>query len=331
MNNFWMSPTFNLITILFSLIVIIFIGLKYGVNLKDKKLHLLYISGICIFIIIELATYICIQSDHSTEIISYISYASTLSSLILSVVAIIYAIVSNNRSEEQYGKIDTASSKISASLNEFSKKSEELTQGITEVLNRLDEVKNISIETRDCINKINSHDLENPKNIESDIKSRLTVEFSSDNDSNSSQSNNENQEEKKFKEVWEKATHDTINNVVNNYIIGGSIVGNLTLLACVYSYENNKPFNASDIFPPAEQDNNMYMYGYIIASSALGVIKAQYINGRFQVSGYYEAIKSILDTTVKTYISRGDDPNQNYNKTVYENLQRYFGGSSEQK
>lgn len=130
MNSFWTSPTFNLLSILVAIVAIVFIGLKYGTSLKDKRLHLGYICGICIFLIVELATYICIQSDHSVEIVSYISFASTLSSLILSVVAIIYAIVSNNKGEVQYGKIDTASSKISDSVSEFSKKSEELTQGL---------------------------------------------------------------------------------------------------------------------------------------------------------------------------------------------------------
>ena len=145
MNSFWTSPSFNLLSILVAIVAIVFIGLKYGTSLKDKRLHLGYICGICIFLIVELATYICIQSDHSVEIVSYISFASTLSSLILSVVAIIYAIVSNNKGEVQYGKIDTASSKITDSVSEFSKKSEELTQGLSDVLTKLDEVKNISI------------------------------------------------------------------------------------------------------------------------------------------------------------------------------------------
>lgn len=144
--------------------------MKYGTSLKDKRLHLGYICGICIFLIVELATYICIQSDHSVEIVSYISFASTLSSLILSVVAIIYAIVSNNKGEVQYGKIDTTSSKIMDSVSEFSKKSEELTQGLSDVLTKLDEVKNISIETRDNVSQMNRAGLNNPKDSQSDIK-----------------------------------------------------------------------------------------------------------------------------------------------------------------
>ena len=104
MESFLTSQTFNLIVILFSIITIAYLGLKYGKTVQGKKLHICYICGICILVIIELITYICVNNGNSTDIISYISFASTLSSLLLSVVAIIYAIVSNNKGEVQYAK-----------------------------------------------------------------------------------------------------------------------------------------------------------------------------------------------------------------------------------
>lgn len=63
-----------------------------------------YISGLLIFIIIELITYVCVNNNNTDQIVDYISFASTISSLFLSVVAIIYAIVSNNQGEAQYQK-----------------------------------------------------------------------------------------------------------------------------------------------------------------------------------------------------------------------------------
>ncbi len=325
MNSFWTSPTFNLLSILVAIVAIVFIGLKYGTSLKDKRLHLGYICGICIFLIVELATYICIQSDHSVEIVSYISFASTLSSLILSVVAIIYAIVSNNKGEVQYGKIDTASSKISDSVSEFSKKSEELTQGLSDVLAKLDEVKNISIETRDNVSQMNRAGLNNPKDSQSDIKQSL----SSDQVDNTITDEVEKEDgidvEKQVIEAKNQASQDTIERVVSGFVNMGSFVGNLSLLACVYSHDMNKPFNASDIFPPSSQDNNMYIFGYIIASTALGVVTAQNINGKFQVINYYDRVKPLLEENISVYISRTNDPSQPYNKEAYEFMRNYFG------
>lgn len=324
MNSFWTSPSFNLLSILVAIVAIVFIGLKYGTSLKDKRLHLGYICGICIFLIVELATYICIQSDHSVEIVSYISFASTLSSLILSVVAIIYAIVSNNKGEVQYGKIDTASSKITDSVSEFSKKSEELTQGLSDVLTKLDEVKNISIETRDNVSQMNRAELNNPKDSQSDIKQSL----SSDQVDNTTTDEVEKEDgidiEKQVVEAKNQASQDTIDRVVSGFVNMGSFVGNLSLLACVYSHDVNKPFNASDIFPPSSQDNNMYIFGYIIASTALGVVTAQNINGKFQVINYYDRVKSLLEDNISAYISRTNDPSQPYNKEAYEFMRHYF-------
>lgn len=324
MNIFWTSPSFNLLSILVAIVAIVFIGLKYGTSLKDKRLHLGYICGICIFLIVELATYICIQSDHSVEIVSYISFASTLSSLILSVVAIIYAIVSNNKGEVQYGKIDTASSKITDSVSEFSKKSEELTQGLSDVLTKLDEVKNISIETRDNVSQMNRAGLNNPKDSQSDIKQSL----SSDQVDNTTTDEVEKEDgidiEKQVVEAKNQASQDTIDRVVSGFVNMGSFVGNLSLLACVYSHDVNKPFNASDIFPPSSQDNNMYIFGYIIASTALGVVTAQNINGKFQVINYYDRVKSLLEDNISAYISRTNDPSQPYNKEAYEFMRHYF-------
>lgn len=295
MNSFWTSPSFNLLSILVAIVAIIFIGLKYGTSLKDKRLHLGYICGICIFLIVELATYICIQSDHSVEIVSYISFASTLSSLILSVVAIIYAIVSNNKGEVQYGKIDTASSKITDSVSEFSKKSEELTQGLSDVLTKLDEVKNISIETRDNVSQMNRAGLNNPKDSQSDIKQSLSSDQVDNTTTNEVEKKDGIDVEKQVVEAKNQASQDTIDRVVSGFVNMGSFVGNLSLLACVYSHDVNKPFNASDIFPPSSQDNNMYIFGYIIASTALGVVTAQNINGKFQVISYYDRVKSLLE------------------------------------
>lgn len=324
MNNFWTSPTFNLLSILVAVIAIVFIGLKYGASLKDKKLHLCYICGICLFLIIELATYICIQSDHSAEIISYISFASTLSSLILSVVAIIYAIVSNNKGELQYGKIDSASSKITESVSEFSKKSKELTKGLSDVLIKLDEVKNISIETRDSVSQMNRAGLSNPTDAQSDIKQSLSSD-QIDGTMDRRDQDGEGNEESSIAKAMNQASQDTIDRVVSGFVNTGSFVGNLSLLACVYSRDVNKPFSASDIFPPSQQDNNMYIFGYIIASTSLGVVTVQNINGKFQVINYYDRIKLLLEENIKSYISRPNDPAQTYNKDAYEFMCQFFG------
>ena len=72
-----------------------------GADIQDKDgklqmLHTFYISGILVFIIVELVTGLCMGNAHHSDILSYVSFAATLSSLIMSVVAIIFTIVTSN-------------------------------------------------------------------------------------------------------------------------------------------------------------------------------------------------------------------------------------------
>ena len=131
---FWNSDILKLIAVLLAIVVIVFLFLKYKSPEQNSKVHLYYISGLGVFIILELVTYICINNDNTTEIVNYISFASTLSSLLLSVVAIIYAIVSNNKGDVQYLKIDNASDRISMSVEKFSLMSEKLTENVNSIL-----------------------------------------------------------------------------------------------------------------------------------------------------------------------------------------------------
>ena len=260
---------------------------SYGKTVQGKKLHICYICGICILVIIELITYICVNNGNSTDIISYISFASTLSSLLLSVVAIIYAIVSNNKGEVQYAKIDAASDRISQSVNIFSIRSEKLSSDINSILLKLEEVKSISTDTREAI-----------------------ISGSGENFNNQEQAN---------------TTQNLVDNIVNNYISYGSFIGNLSLLACVYSKELNIPFNADDILLPDSQANSMYIFGYIIASSALGIVTAQNINNKFQVIGFYQTIKPLLIKNLIDYIKKTEDINaREYNQNTYNHMKSFF-------
>ena len=92
------SDILKLFVVILAVVAIVFMFLKFRSNdVGNRKIHIYYISGLRVFVILELITYICVNNDNATDIVSYISFASTLSSLLLSVVAIIYAIIYNLR------------------------------------------------------------------------------------------------------------------------------------------------------------------------------------------------------------------------------------------
>lgn len=220
------SGILTLSVVLLAIVAIIFLFLKYRQNDEKGKVHIYYISGLLIFIIIELITYVCVNNNNTDQIVDYISFASTISSLFLSVVAIIYAIVSNNQGEAQYQKIDGASDRISISVDKFSLMSESLSGSIDSILSKLDEIKVISSETKNAVSQ-NSQ-----KRIDSDS---APVEI-------------------------DEKDHKLMQMLVKRYVNVGSFYGNIVLLACILSNETKLRFKTSDIIPGSSD----YLYGYII-------------------------------------------------------------------
>lgn len=87
-----------------------------------RNIHSYYICGILLLLLIQLGAYIVVEADPKGQIlIQYISFASTLSSLILSVLAIIYTLVSNSKGDTHIAKLESASTKLTTSADEFAK------------------------------------------------------------------------------------------------------------------------------------------------------------------------------------------------------------------
>lgn len=87
-----------------------------------RDIHSYYICGILLLLLIQLGAYIVVEADPKGQIlIQYISFASTLSSLILSVLAIIYTLVSNSKGDTHIAKLESASTKLTTSADEFAK------------------------------------------------------------------------------------------------------------------------------------------------------------------------------------------------------------------
>lgn len=268
------SDVLKLLVVLLAIIAIVFLLLKQRKNEDKPNVHTYYISGLFVFIIIELVTYICVNNNNVTDIVSYISFASTLSSLLLSVVAIIYAIVSNNKGEAQYQKIDRASDRISSSVDRFSELSDELSKGIDEILSKLEEVKSISSETKTLLA----------------------------------------QENQNYNQVITKDDR-----LIDNYIAYGSFWGNLALLACVYSKKQNRPFYSTEISDRVAS----YCLGYIVASGALGIVKARLDQDKIIVEDCYPNIENKLIDNIESYIEKAPE-HKDYFKNELNKIKKLF-------
>lgn len=291
MNNPFDADIFKLISILVSIIIIVYLFLRYKKTENDPKcrmLHTYYISGFLIVIVVELVSYICVSNDNAANLINYISFASTLSSLLLSIVAIIYAIVSNNKGENQYAKIDSASDRISKSVDLFSKTSDNLTNDINTILSKLDDLKKNVNRTNDFL--LNSNTSSSENSIETQKKDGKIV----------------------------------VNSLIDGYINSGSFTGNLALLACVYSYETKIPVLTKNFIFDGYDSSN-YVFGYIIASSALGVIKVINNEPEISVTACSPQIKDTLLKFFDSYISKSkDDKIREFNQNCLDKIKSFY-------
>ncbi|RHP65414.1 hypothetical protein [Bacteroides sp. OF04-15BH] len=282
------SGILTLSVVLLAIIAIIFLFLKYRQNDGKCKVHMYYISGLLIFIIIELITYVCVNNNNTDQIVDYISFASTISSLFLSVVAIIYAIVSNNQGEAQYQKIDRASDKISVSVDRFSLISESLSGSIDSILLKLDEIKVISSETKNAVSQNNQK-----RSIDS-VSASVGMD---------------------------ETDNKLMQKIVERYVKAGSFYGNIVLLACILSNEKKLRFKTSDIVP----DSSTYLYGYIIASAALGII-AMHIDDDYitvdSISSFLS--KEILLEEINNFIEKSKPEVKEFNRNVFEKVNKFF-------
>ena len=95
--DFINSDIMKLITCLLAIIAVIALFLYHKPTGQSiRKVHIWYICGIATFVVIQLVTWICIGNPESTLIMQTVSFAATLASLILSVLAIFITVISND-------------------------------------------------------------------------------------------------------------------------------------------------------------------------------------------------------------------------------------------
>lgn len=215
---------------------------------KIVKLHRNYIAGILGFAIIMLLT--AKFGGPNNAIFEYLSFGSTITSLVLSILAIFVTVQSSSDLYKQFARIDNAtdtinsvSKQIEGTLSEIKKVEKDLSkasQNISSQMENIHERIDNTIKTRmkETI-KETMDDLTNvPVNNKDLINNNIDIQ-------------NENQKQ-----------------YIQNFIQITSANGLLILYACALSEEKQKIFNISDLF----QGNEAYTFGFMIASISAGLV-----------------------------------------------------------
>ena len=201
---------------------------------EKYKIHFSYIIGILISIIIALIT---VEWGGIEKLVNYISFALTLTSLSLAVLAIVYSIYSESNISERVMELKESSQKISDTASEIESMTGNLrgqihsiTDNITSVSDKLDKTKNI-------VENISKSDLNAPNKGE--------------------------------------AKYDKKEMTAEQIISYSSIKGRHAMYVSYLSYRYEVHFDPYDIIENIDW-MDMYFYGWIMAMDAFNIINASY-------------------------------------------------------
>ena len=115
--------------------------------------------------IIALVAYILTDMEpNADKIMEYISYASVILSITLSVFAILYTYTSNVQIQQQFEKINSAANNITSTSDNLSMTGNKLNENLEMILNRLESIDDRQEEISGQMNNINSQLNENVAN-----------------------------------------------------------------------------------------------------------------------------------------------------------------------
>lgn len=236
---------------------------------KIIKVHRNYIAGFLGFAVIMLITAQYGGSDDS--IFAYLSFGSTITSLVLSILAIFVTVQSSSDMYKQFSKMEDVTRSITSTSEQIKgtlgnlkdtevnlqKTSDYISMQIDSIIDKIDErVKTRIKETEDNISKQLEESLNNISQTE-----RQQI-----------QSNTEN-----------------IENVKRYFVNMTSANGLLTLYSCALSVEKKRPFELTTLF----QGNEAYTFGFLIACISVSIVNFtnDQLNNKITCTG------SIFDST----------------------------------
>lgn len=243
---------------------------------KIIKVHRNYIAGFLGFAIIMLLT--AQYGGPDNAIFNYLSFGSTITSLVLSILAIFVTVQSSSDLYKQFTRIDNAtdiiknvSTQIDGTLVAL-KATESTLQ---------DTAKTISSQLDNIVEQIDDRFRTHMKETEDNISKQFVASMNNTSTINE-QDVIQNQE--------------AIDNLKRSFISITSANGLLILYACTLSIEQKKMFELSNIF----KGNEAYTFGFLIASISTAIV--QFTNDAtnnqitcqssiFSSSELYEAIK----------------------------------------
>jgi len=324
-------PTIQLFLFLGAIVSLAWLVMKYltqqGLEAgKKPSIHLYYLIGIGALLLIELVTYILTGvGDVSRVIFDQISFASTISSILLSVIAIIYSIVSGSNGANLYVKTEEVSKQIGETLSDLGNLSttvEKLEKIPDDIEKHLQELKE-QMQRMEEISKQTSRQLNQEVTPKIDILSAKVGGLVNGGDSSGARDLKGSSKERET--------------IFRYYISRSSFYGGLVLLGCCYAGKKEGKIDlkemTSEIFGEESISILWYLLGYAIASSALGILNVEFkvekmelrVKEVYNVEGF-DLEKELLDFLNKVIgDKRSPEELKSRREQQVKSIKSYFG------
>ena len=268
-------PTLQLFFCLVAIVCIAWLVMKYLTpKCKESEaksnVHIYYLVGIGSLLIIELVTYILTGvGEVSRVILDQISFASTISSILLSVIAIIYSIVSGSTGANLYVKTEEVSKQIgdtlsdlrdlSTTVEKLEKIPDDIEKHLRELKEQMQRMEEISKQTSQQLNQ----------EVTPKIDRLLSKEVGGLVNGGDSSGARDLKDPSKERET-----------IFRHYISQSSFYGGLVLLGCCYAGKKKGKIDLKEMTSKILGEESIsilwYLLGYAIASSALGILDVEF-------------------------------------------------------
>ena len=296
---------------------------------KSCRIHLCYLVGIGSLLLIEFVSYILTHTGQFSGIFDQISLAATISSILLSVIAIIYSIVSGTNGANLYVKTEEVSKQIGETLPKFAdlegaivelkKIPSDIASHLSELRTQMEHMEELSSGVSQKVDKVAS-------DISAMSEPLGGIFYRSRSTKKGHFSEGDTKKDRQAK------SHEDL---FRGYIRNSSLAGLLILLACCYSSENKKSIVMKEDPFGMEGFSSDYFLGYLVASRALGIIKATRVekNRSVKIDSVYDGfdVKGAVVDALQECLDKGpyEGSVKDHIREWIENIKSYFDVSDE--
>jgi hypothetical protein len=265
---------------------------------RAHKIHVTYVISILLAIIVMLIT---IQWGEIKDLVNYITFALTITSLILAILAISYSVYSNTSMTSSLTSISNSAKDIRGAAKEIEYSNKELRTEIACIPTSINQVEQKLTKTQSLLEEMSSY-----KSAEAAPVDRQ-----------------------------EFITTEIPDNKILDFLENSSMLGLYSILFTVLARETKTPLNYIEVSDkiPEFAKNRDYMYAYYIAVLSLGLITVNSEGGDELIT---EVHSILVANTEKTIVKNLKEnlPNSGDRRTKklarYFGIKRYFGLESEE-